>query len=124
MYNKEKPSLKFVQIYAAAVSVERPALSLSLRFVNLSWLYLAVSAARRALSRSLVRRIALLQVVTHLCSLQVAKQLKTEQITLILSVCGARTHAIDVRTIHTYIRKLPPFNSLVRASLTLASMNT
>ena len=48
MHNKE--NVRFIQIHAAAVRVERPALSLSLRFINLSCLWSAVSAARRALS--------------------------------------------------------------------------
>ena len=44
-------NLKFMQIYAVAVRVECPTLSLfSLRFVNLSFLCSAVSAARRARS--------------------------------------------------------------------------
>ena len=53
-YVHNKKNLKFVQIHAVAVRVERPTLSLSLCFVNLSCLCSAVSAAHRALSHSLL----------------------------------------------------------------------
>ena len=53
MHNKE--NLSFI-IHAAAVNIEHPALFFSLRFIKLSCLYSTVSAARRALSRSLLRR--------------------------------------------------------------------
>ena len=142
MHNKE--NLRLIQTHAAAVRVEHPALSPSLHFVNLSCLCWAVSAPHRArslrhcsLSSSVpchcfgalleVFRISMFTTTTLTQEILNNWIIKVSRSAHVFTSCVYCSYAVRVcaqwtyvRYIyiytHIYIRKIPPFNSLVWGS--------